>query len=119
MRNNIALSNRPNWGWETANCHSSKSQYKTYNIVKILAYFPFTGTAIGILRIAGTVATVLRGQSIGGCLEGFSRIIRAAIEFTGLGFLTLPLVDLIVTVHRGCSKKAPPATLYQERLNSH
>lgn len=102
MTNKIHLSKPPIWGWETGNCNSCKG-YIINNSVKILAYFPFTGTAIAILSTAATIYAYreLKGQ----CLRNVGSFIRTGIEFTGLAFLTLPLVDLIVTIHRGCTKK--------------
>lgn len=73
--------------------------------MKIISYFPFTGTAIAILKTIALTVALFKGDLKGKCARVFSSTIRTGIEFTGLAFLTLPLVDLIVTVHRGCTKK--------------
>lgn len=112
MTNEFTLLEKPFWGFETANCRYREPSYnyKLANTIKILGYFPVTGTCIAILRSIGFAIALSKGEFKGECLRAFSYTIRTGIEFTGLAFLTLPLVDLIVQIDRSCSTMKPQQT---------
>lgn len=84
---------RPKWNENMVN-KAVDSQWGRRNIVKLLAYFPLSGTFIGAVRIF----VVMEAPK-----EIFpnrvSWIIRGAIEFFSLGFL-LFIPDLIMTIGR-------------------
>lgn len=112
MTNQIKLTAKPVWGWETAYCHNNDQDYdyKFGNKIKILGYLPLTGTALAILKTAALIVAIFRGEMKGQCMRSAAYFIRFGIEFTGFALLTLPLVDLLVTVHRGCTKKPKQLT---------
>lgn len=109
----IKLSQPTVWGWETAQCYHDANYRISVNTVRVLGYFPFTGPCLAILKAAAFVALCAKGELDVSCARSIGIFTRIFIEFTGLAFLTLPLVDLIVTIHRGYTKKPNQMVLSQ------
>lgn len=103
----VKLSQPPLWGWETSQCYNSENVVSRtfYNTCKVLGYFPFTGPCLAIIKALAIRDAFYKGKLKGSCARNVGMLFRIGVEFTGLGFLILPLVDLIVTIHRGCTKK--------------
>lgn len=84
-----------------------KSAQRTANLVKVVAYFPLIGNVFGLARLISAVQTE-------NLPNRWHHIVRASIEFLGLGFLLL-IPDLYITKRMSKEEVQFPSPFLQKK----